>query len=495
MLDQIFRITYNSVINTIAIWETNLNKINSLIKNKYYVVYGLLVVASIIMYSMLLVGKTVWLDESFSMALIRYDYKTMCLYTAADVHPPLYYIILKFFTEPFNYSLLSAKIVSVVPYVIIIALGGLQLKKLFNEKISIYFMFLFMIFPNLMNYSIEIRMYSTAACFVFFCGTFAYSAYKSGKLRDYIIFALMGTAAASTHYFAMVSAGVIYIILLIALIKKSRKELLKWFFVSALTVVLYIPWLMYFIKQLAVKIAYEYWIPKITFSTVFNYGVTIFSSDGMSRIIIFFIAVSYISALVFSIKNKENEYCVISLCSLSVPIITTLFGIAVSLIIRPVFIIRYTVPALPLMILFFAIALGQIKLESFIVYAITIASVAGTNNFITLWHNEYAIPENELCSEYLDNYNVDAYLIIADEAVSGPIATYEPEMIKYSSVIGYHPNATKIEQLKIDLPHSLLVFVELTESIPDEISNIYEMNYITTATVSGKAVAMYEGIK
>lgn len=491
MLDQIFLITYNSLINIFALLEAKLNKIDSFIKNKYYVVYGLLVLASIIMYSMLLVGKTVWLDESFSMALIRYDYKTMCLYTAADVHPPLYYIILKFFTEPFNYSLLSAKIVSVVPYVIIIALGGLQLKKLFNEKISIYFMFLFMIFPNLMNYSIEIRMYSMAACFVFFCGTFAYSAYISEKIRDYILFALMGTAAAYTHYFAMVSAGIIYAILLIALMKKNKKELLKWLSVSILTVVLYIPWLMYFIKQLAIKVNNEYWIPKITFSTVFNYGVTIFSSDGMSRIVVIFIAISYICSIVYLIKNKTYEHRIIGLMALMVPIITTLFGIAVSLIIRPVFIIRYTVPALPFMILFFSIVLTQIDWESFVVYSLTIATIAGANNFVTLWHNEYAIPPNEICKDYLDEYDVDAYLILSDESASGPISTYNPSIDKYANVTGYHPNIHKSNSFNLKEINSALVFVEPYISLPDEIKNNYNAKYIEYVTISGKTLNMY----
>ena len=65
-----------------------------------------------------------WSDESFSLLLIQKSYFDIIGTTMADVHPPLYYFILKFVVSLFQVFGLSvdstivvAKFVSVVPFV------------------------------------------------------------------------------------------------------------------------------------------------------------------------------------------------------------------------------------------------------------------------------------------------------------------------------------------------------------------------------------------
>ena len=38
---------------------------------------------------------SIWFDEAFSAYLIRYSYSEVAQFTATDVHPPLYYWLLK----------------------------------------------------------------------------------------------------------------------------------------------------------------------------------------------------------------------------------------------------------------------------------------------------------------------------------------------------------------------------------------------------------------
>ena len=38
----------------------------------------------------------IWVDEAFSLRMIQHPYRRIIQLTAQDVHPPLYYIILKF---------------------------------------------------------------------------------------------------------------------------------------------------------------------------------------------------------------------------------------------------------------------------------------------------------------------------------------------------------------------------------------------------------------
>ena len=61
-------------------------------------------------------------DEYFTLTLINFDVSEMIRLTAADVHPPLYYLILKFAMTAFGYfgvsshSIYAVRVVSIIPY-------------------------------------------------------------------------------------------------------------------------------------------------------------------------------------------------------------------------------------------------------------------------------------------------------------------------------------------------------------------------------------------
>ena len=50
------------------------------------------------------VQQTIWFDESYTAYLIRFDYTDIVRYTAVDVHPPLYYLLLKTWSLIFGYN-------------------------------------------------------------------------------------------------------------------------------------------------------------------------------------------------------------------------------------------------------------------------------------------------------------------------------------------------------------------------------------------------------
>lgn len=146
---------------------------------KYYkIAFWSTITGGILMYLLMIRVGYVWSDEAYTFALIKHSFSDICVITAADVHPPLYYILLKAFILPFDYSLLAAKLFSIVPFVLILIIGGIQMRMLFNEKMSLVFMVLFLLSPFLLKYAVEIRMYSLASLFVFINAIYAYRCYK-----------------------------------------------------------------------------------------------------------------------------------------------------------------------------------------------------------------------------------------------------------------------------------------------------------------------------
>src|SRR6185503_11318507 len=74
-----------------------------------------------------------WHDEAFSALYIRYPFKEMMYRIGLDVHPPLYYWVLKAWTYIFGQSLLSLRSLSILFGVLTIYAGYLFVRKAFNN--------------------------------------------------------------------------------------------------------------------------------------------------------------------------------------------------------------------------------------------------------------------------------------------------------------------------------------------------------------------------
>ena len=113
--------------------------------------------------------------------------------------------------------------------------------------------------PTSVVYSGEIRMYSLAMLLVTVMGIYAYRIYKDSKIKNWVTFTIFSLASAYTHYYALIAAVIVNGILFGYILHKSIKNHkdnnepwltkdLKIFIIVAITqIVLYLPWLVYFI--------------------------------------------------------------------------------------------------------------------------------------------------------------------------------------------------------------------------------------------------------
>lgn len=379
-------------------------------KNKrFYTSYGLLCLAGAILFGVLSLRTNLWADEAYTFAMVRHSFADIWRITAADVHPPLYYFLVKIFTLPFGYSQYSVRLFSGVCYLLISVIGGWQLSKLFDRKTGLLFMLLYMLFPFTLDYSTEARMYSSAALAVFLNALFAYRAFSWNKLWDWIGFAAAGLCAAYQHYFALVAAGIIYGVLLVCILVKKRNLLKPWLIASAVTVVVYLPWLKCFIEQLAFKVSNEYWIAPITQETLYSDMLTLLHANGSKTFPVFF-ALLYGFLLIGIIWRRDAA----PLLAMAVCLATEVLGVGVSLLIRPVYIIRYLVPCAPLMIFFLAWGLARVKKETLYGAAMGFLLTGFAGN---LMYAAVDVPPqaDRLSTAALEeNSQAQAYVILAD---------------------------------------------------------------------------------
>ena len=160
-------------------------------------------------------------DESYTLSLIKHSCLDVIRITALDVHPPLYYLILKFLTAPFSYHLIAVKLADFVPIILLIVLAKTWFGRIIDAN---WYIFALLTIPVVQTYVIpEIRMYGWIAVFVS-VSVMAALEIERGHRGFYFIFWISGLCAAYCHYFALVTIVCIYIALfLILILKKDRK--------------------------------------------------------------------------------------------------------------------------------------------------------------------------------------------------------------------------------------------------------------------------------
>lgn len=466
-----------------------------IMKKKWWRLFWGLVIVELMILGSLSFGKGIWFDEAYSLAMIRNSFKEMSLITAADVHPPLYYYLLKIFTEPFADKMLAARWFSILPMVLIVAVGGVKVRKLFDEMTAFLFMLCAILFGQLTFYAIEIRMYSLACMFVFFASLAAYEAYTNNAVQHWFALMIFGVCAAYTHYFAFVSICVIYGMLLIAMIVKKKKMVAYWGSCVILSVFAYMPWMKYFISQLAEKVTNEYWIAPITIKTFVEYVTTLFMTKGMGSYPIY-ACIAYAVLLICIVLQKDKKLKWAGLCAILVPVLTVALGVGVSILVRPVFIIRYVIPAIPTMMIFVAIALRNIRKEWLVASFLTIFVIGGSTNYAYMMRNEYAYAPI-ISDEFAEKYDAcDSVYIVTRTAHFMGLCSYffEDKVIYYSAEKGSDMPFRNFQNTKDFVTEDndmLLLLVDAGENIPDELSNEYIYEYREQVVLDSSKADVY----
>lgn len=258
-----------------------------------------------------LTARSLWFDEAFSWRLIQFNMPEMISRAIQDVHPPLYYILLKGWKIIFASSLLSIRAFSVVFAALTIAAGYLFSSYAFRSRtIGVITAVLLSLSGWQIQYAWEARMYTLGTALLLISSWLLLKALRFSKQKNappiiaivlWTAYAIAATASIYTHYFIFLSlaAQALFIFGHIIITTKGRPgEILQlrttWYAVMAaiLIILLYSPWIPVFIQQNS-QVQEAYWIPPIggwsipdTFYRMFAPTANIPGHTGISRIIL-----------------------------------------------------------------------------------------------------------------------------------------------------------------------------------------------------------------
>lgn len=285
--------------------------------------------------------------------------------------------------------------------------------------------------PQIIKYSIEIRMYSLGMLFVTLTFISGIKWLEEGNNKELYKLAIFALLSAYTHYFAGISVACIYLFIIIdRIVKKDFLGLKKLIFSILVIFLLYLPWIITIIKQI-LTVKENYWIGDMTENVIkgfFRYPFTVSGSKILTNFVKILLIIFLISLFHKDIKSRYSIYGFLTTIG------TIIIGIIASIIIRPVFISRYMICSLGCLWLGISMNVSEICKNKYIFNIIIIIVL-----IITIWTNNRLIKiernyqeEMEKLSIYINNIIEEPVTIIFDSnQLQRMIAYYYPSIQNY----------------------------------------------------------------
>ena len=392
-------------------------------KDKILILNIIIIILGTIFISLGAFHTNIWFDESYSVAISNHSFSEIWNIGGDDVHPVFYYMMLKIVSLIFGNNILVFRLFSIVPIVILSILGITHIRKDYGERTGIIFSFLTLFLPIIAAYSSEIRMYTWVMLFVTITAIYANRIYKNElSIKNWLIFALFSLLSAYTHYYGLMFAGIINVILFIYLLKnrKGKNKDLKIFIIQAIVeCLLYVPWLYYFIKQLT-SVGGGYWI-KLEFPDTLYNVLGIQYMGSLSNIFGFCFAICLYIYLGFVIYRCKKERISVKNARNSLLLYVLIVFIAFLISLKsPILYPRYLMTITGLLIFFIADIMAKEKSKYITIEICIIIFVTSLISNINIINNNYD-NTNMKQIEYLEENIKDDDIIVYSNIGNGSV--------------------------------------------------------------------------
>lgn len=392
-------------------------------KDKILILNIIIIILGTIFISLGAFHTNIWFDESYSVAISNHSFSEIWNIGGNDVHPVFYYMMLKIVSLIFGNNILVFRLFSIVPIVILSILGITHIRKDYGERTGIIFSFLTLFLPIIAAYSSEIRMYTWVMLFVTITAIYANRIYKNElSIKNWVIFALFSLLSAYTHYYGLMFAGIINVILFIYLLKnrKGKNKDLKIFIIQAIVeCLLYVPWLYYFIKQLT-SVGGGYWI-KLEFPDTLYNVLGIQYMGSLSNIFGFCFAICLYIYLGFVIYRCKKERISVKNARKSLLLYVLIVFIAFLISLKsPILYPRYLMTITGLLIFFIADIMAKEKSKYITIEICIIIFVTSLISNINIINNNYD-NTNMKQIEYLEENIKDDDIIVYSNIGNGSV--------------------------------------------------------------------------
>lgn len=188
--------------------------------------------------------KNIWLDEVASWVEASYPIPRLLESVAGDIHPPLYYLMLKGWIALAGDGPVALRFPSVVFGVLVVFASWFLSRRWLKPSPRIAAGVWIAVSPHLVFYSQEARMYAPATAAVL-AACLAYRRWIESRFTStssLLAFTLAAIVALYLHYFTALAGLALTIHLLIAA-RGHRRAVIRWLVAHAVIVAAYAPWM------------------------------------------------------------------------------------------------------------------------------------------------------------------------------------------------------------------------------------------------------------
>ena len=188
--------------------------------------------------------ESLWLDEATSLMVARLSPVELTRWTANDIHPPLYYLLLHYWVFLGQSELVVRGLSALAGVLTVGALYGLA-ETLFDRRVGLWAALLLAVNPLHVWYSQEARMYALLTLLYTLSLWLALRVWRRPSWGRGLAYVLVTTAALYTHYYSVFAVLIANAFFLYFWWRRGRsRDLLRtWLLTQAATLLLYLGWL------------------------------------------------------------------------------------------------------------------------------------------------------------------------------------------------------------------------------------------------------------
>src|SRR3989344_7033038 len=272
--------------------------------------------------------QSVWRDEAFSYFMAKPGIFKIIANTANDFNPPLYYLLLHFWTGPFDQSDIMLRALSFIFHVGGVYYAYLLGRSLTRKNISYFLPLFYFLNPMLIYYAFEMRMYSLYA----FLSTAAIYYFYVKNWKKYIIAATLGLYSHS--FFILI---ILTLTFYNFLNRKFRKDIGK----TLVPVLFFLPWMPILINQF-IK-SKESWLFSVDWQLIKSALGNLFTAyegtPGHLWRYTFYLSIIIVYFMYLGLKNRKLKSEIFVLPA----VLPLLVILTYSVLKRPIYINRYLI--------------------------------------------------------------------------------------------------------------------------------------------------------
>lgn len=314
---------------------------------------------------------SIWFDEAFGSYLVRFNFFDITRYTANDVHPPLYYWVLKVWTLAFGNTEIGLRSLSIFFGAITITLAFLFVLRFYGRRASYLALLFLVLSPLFVRYGQEARMYTmltaiiVAATYVLIYA----ERYNTKKRWPWIVYGVLLAAGMLTQYFAALAWVSHWVWRFFTRYSRGddlatlRKKFFtrEWVKAHIIALILFSWWLPFLLIQFFTVQGHGFWIKPITSATLPDFMTDYLLFTDHSAVqswaaFGFYFIVGVIGFIIYrllrTLKGNQRSLYVLIICMTVVP--TILLIVASLPPLQSAFVDRY----LMMSIVFLSILIG-----------------------------------------------------------------------------------------------------------------------------------------